>query len=428
MTGIRARLVVLAAALGLGLAACGAEPGSATSPKAPGGAAATDGSSSVARLYHDATLTTGIPGEGDLSVAEIRAWLDDPAVHEALTVELPLGLHVGKGQEKGLDANPLTRAKIELGRQLYFDPRLSADGTISCATCHHPDTGWTAHTKTGEGIRGQEGGRNSPVSFNRILSDVQFWDGRAPTLEAQAVGPIENPIEMGSTHAACVEAVNGIEGYRIQFERIFGGVDIDAIGKAIAAFERAVVTGPAPFDYHEDAQRFADVTDEDLADDPDFAAQVKGARDAYAANPMSDSAVRGRGLFFGKANCTACHIGPNLSDETFRNLGVGMDAETPDLGRYEITKVEKDKGCFKTPTVRNVTQTAPYMHDGSQTTLEEVVEWYNQGGHPNPWLDEKVVPLNLTAQEKADLVEFMKACTGPFPPVETGRLPAGAHN
>ncbi len=138
---------------------------------------------------------------------------------------------------------------------------------------------------------------------------------------------------------------------------------------------------------------------------------------------MSESAVRGRDLFFGKAQCTACHVGPNLTDETYRNLGVGMDAEEPDLGRYVVTKAEKDKGAFKTPTVRNAEQTAPYMHDGSVATLEEVVAWYDKGGHPNPWLDDKVVPLNLSAQEKTDLVEFMKACSGPFPPVETARLP-----
>ena len=413
-----------ALALGTGLAACGAEgdQGTKTDQSSP------EAQSNVARLGVDATLTAGIPGDGELTIEQIRAWLGDPYNHEVLTVELPLGLHVGAGQEKGLDVNPMTRAKIELGRQLYFDPRLSADGTISCATCHHPDTGWTAATKTGVGIRDQVGGRNSPVAFNRILSDLQFWDGRAATLEAQAVGPIENPIEMGNTHSGCVECVSGIEGYRIQFEKIFGDVSIENVGKAIATFERAIVTGPSPFDYYEDAQRFVDVTDEELAEDPAFAAEVRQARADFAAHKMSDSAVRGRELFFGKANCTACHVGPNLADEMYRNLGVGMDAEKPDLGRYEITKVEKDKGAFKTPTVRNVTETAPYMHDGSQATLEDVVEWYNKGGHPNPWLDEKVVKLNLTAQEKADLVEFMKACTGPFAPVEMGRLPPDRAN
>jgi cytochrome c peroxidase len=368
-------------------------------------------------------LTTGIPGSGPLTNDEIAKWIANPRNHVVLEPVLPLGLSAGAGKEKGLAENPLTRAKIELGRQLYFDPRLSADGTVSCATCHDPKAGWTAHTKTGEGIRGQKGGRNSPVAFNRILTDVQFWDGRAKTLEEQAVGPIQNPIEMGNTHEGCVKCVADIEGCKLQFDRIFGGITIDAVGKAIASFERAIVTGPAPFDHYERWLRFKDVTDEEMAEDPELAEKTKQARFEYAANKMSDSAVRGRDLYFGKANCTACHVGPNLSDESFRNIGVGMDAEKPDLGRFDFTKDEKDKGKFKTPTVRNVAETAPYMHDGSQATLEDVVAWYDKGGHPNPNLDEKMKPLGLSAQEKADLFEFMKACTGAFPPVETGRLP-----
>jgi cytochrome c peroxidase len=139
---------------------------------------------------------------------------------------------------------------------------------------------------------------------------------------------------------------------------------------------------------------------------------------------MSDSAKRGGVLFFGdKAGCTACHVGANFTDEKYHNIGVGMDAKEPDLGRYEVTKSKKDKGAFKTPTVRNVSLTGPYMHDGSEKTLEDVVEFYNKGGIKNPTLDEKIKPLNLTAQEKADLVEFMKALTGPLPQVESGRLP-----
>ncbi len=172
VNGNRSALIAaLAVGLAGGLAACGGETTPATAPATGTGSdVAPAPASNVARLGEDATLTAGIPGEGDLTVEEIRAWLDDPRNHEVLEVKLPLGLHVGAGQEKGLDANPLTRAKIELGRQLYFDGRLSADGTISCATCHAPDTGWTANTKTGVGIRDQTGPRNSPVAFNRILS------------------------------------------------------------------------------------------------------------------------------------------------------------------------------------------------------------------------------------------------------------------
>lgn len=371
----------------------------------------------------DPTLTAGIPGKGPLAVDEIRGWLAQARNHAVLDPDLPKGLDAGQAAVRGLDRNPLTRAKIELGRQLYFDPRLSADGTVSCATCHAPDTGWTAHTRTGEGIRGQKGGRNSPASYNRILSDAQFWDGRAASLEEQAVGPIANPIEMGNTHEACVKTIAGIEGYRLQFERVFGGVTIDAVGRALAAFERVVVTGPSPFDYYEDWLPFRDVTEAELNEDPAMAAKAKIAREEYAAHRLSESAVRGRDLFFGKAKCSACHAGANLTDEAYHNLGVGMDAEKPDLGRFEVTKDEKDKGRFKTPTIRNVAHTAPYMHDGSQATLEEVVAWYEKGGHANPWLDQKVGRLDFTAQDRADLVAFMRACTGAFPNVETGRLP-----
>ncbi len=371
----------------------------------------------------DPSRTSGIPGAGPLTIDEIRKWLDDPRNHVVLEPILPLGLDAAQGGIKGLAENPMTRAKIELGRQLYFDPRLSADGTVSCATCHDPTMGWAAHTKTGVGIRGQKGGRNSPVSFNRILTDAQFWDGRAKSLEEQAVGPIQNPVEMGNTHEVCAKTVAGIEGYKLQFDRIFGGVTIDAVGKALAAFERAVVTGPSPFDYYERWLRLKDVTAAEIRENPELAALAKLAREEYAAHKMSDSAVNGRNLFFGKANCSACHVGANLSDESYRNIGVGMDAEKPDLGRFEVTKDEKDKGKFKTPTCRNVAQTAPYMHDGSIETLEEVVQVYNSGGFKNPWLDEKITRLGLTDREVADLVEFMKALTGDFPPVATGRLP-----
>ena len=183
-------------------------------------------------------LTAGIPGDGPLKMNEIEKWLSDPANHETLDIELPLGLAAGISQVQGLDKNPLTRAKIELGRQLYFDPRLSVDVTVSCASCHHPDEGFARHTQFGVGVRGQTGGRNSPVSYNRILSGPQFWDGRAPSLEAQAIGPIANPIEMGNTHEACVECLKGVPGYKLQFDKIFGKLD-DRNGRRGAGLVRA---------------------------------------------------------------------------------------------------------------------------------------------------------------------------------------------
>jgi cytochrome c peroxidase len=381
-------------------------------------------------LGEDPSLTMGIPGAGPLTNEQIKEWLANPANHEVLEVTLPLGMSLGQSQIKGLDKNPLTRAKIELGRQLYFDTRLCSDNTISCATCHHPQEGFSRHTKTGVGIGGQKGGRNSPVSYNRILSDAQFWDGRAASLEAQAVGPIQNPIEMGNTHELCVETLKAIPGYVMQFEKIFPDkkLTIDTVGMAIAAFERTLVTGPSPYDYHEAYKRFTSLEAEDLVDlkqdSPETYAQYEDLKSKVQFNPMSDSAVRGFELFFSKrVGCSACHVGANLADEQYHNLGIGMAAKEPDLGRYAETKVEKDKGAFKTPTIRNVALSAPYMHDGSLATLEEVVEHYNKGGDKNKWLSDKIVPLKLTPQESLDLVEFMRACTGTFPPVSSARLP-----
>lgn len=376
------------------------------------------------------SLTHGVPGRGPLTLPDAEKWLNNPDNHVELDVSLPEGLSLGEKQIKGLKKNPLTRAKIELGRQLYFDTRLSADNTVSCGTCHHPQNGFARHTAFGVGIKGQQGGRNSPVSYNRILSDLQFWDGRADSLEAQAVGPIANPIEMGNTHENCVATLKAVPTYKLQFDRIFGetGLTIDTVGMAIASFERAIVTGPTPFDYYESMSKFDGLDPEDLADikedDPELYEGYLALGKSVAANPMSESAVRGRHLFFGKkVGCSNCHVGANLSDEQFHNLGVGREKDMPDPGRYAVTKVEKDKGAFKTPTIRNVADSGPYMHDGSMATLEEVVEYYNKGGTPNKWLSDKITPLKLTPQEKLDLVEFMRACSGDYPLIATGRLP-----
>ena len=377
-------------------------------------------------------LTGGIPGSGPLQSDEIRAWLDDESNHVALQFELPMGLAAGAGSVQIPADNPLTRAKIELGRQLYFDKRLSSDDTISCADCHHPDEGFARHTQFGVGVDGQEGGRNSPVNYNRILSGAQFWDGRADSLEAQAVGPIANPIEMGNTHEAVVAMLKENDGYRAQFDKIFDdGVTIDNVGKAIASFERVIVTGPSAFDYFEPLRRMQTALADELEDldalkedDPDLYDDYMAALRDSEAHPISDSAKRGRELFFSqRVNCTACHVGANLTDEKYHNLGVGMDKESPDIGRFEVTKEDKDRGAFKTPTIRNVALTAPYMHDGSQQTLKEVVEWYNKGGHPNDHLSKDVKKLDLKPEEIDDLVAFMVACTGEFPEVEQGRLP-----
>lgn len=313
---------------------------------------------------------------------------------EEYELDLPTGL---KNMRIPRD-NPLTEAKIELGKQLYFDPRLSRDNTISCASCHDPQLGWSNGAAFATGIEGQVGGRSAPTILNAGYSYFQFWDGRAIQLEGQALGPIENPIEMDLKVDELVKKLNGIEGYRDQFKEVFGGdVTADNIAKAIASFERTILSGDAPYD------RFK-------------------AGDETA---LSEAAQRGMNLFFNKAKCSSCHSGSNFSDAAFHNVGVSMDKEQPDLGRYTVTQIEGDKGRFKTPTLREIARTAPYMHDGSEKTLRDVVVYYNKGGFNNPQLDEAIFPLKLTDQEIDDLVTFMEEglSSDSYPLVEAPNLP-----
>jgi len=294
--------------------------------------------------------------------------------------------------------NPMTAAKVELGKQLFFDPRLSSDNTVSCASCHDPKKGWSNGSRFATGVRSQVGGRSAPSIINSAYSDLQFWDGRAHLLEGQALGPIANPIEMDHKLADCVAKLNKIPGYRQQFQQVFGThVTSENLARAIAAFERTILSGDAPFDRYKAGDKTA----------------------------LSDAAERGRKVFFGKGRCTACHTGPSFSDFAFHNIGVGVDAQEPDLGRYQVTRVEGDKGAFKTPALREIARQAPYMHDGSLPTLEAVVEYYNQGGVKNPQLDENISPLHLTAQEKADLVTFLKEglSSSEYPDMEAPKLP-----
>jgi len=299
---------------------------------------------------------------------------------------LPLGLQAGAAYVP--DANPLSKEKIELGRLLYFDPRLSRDNSVSCATCHAPEMGFSDGKPTSTGIEGQVGGRNAPTVMNRLFSAEQFWDGRSPDLEDQALGPVQNPIEMGHTLDAMIGDLNGISGYGPHFEAAFGTPEItkERVAQAIASYERIVLSGNAPFDRYEAGDKSA----------------------------MSAAAVRGMEIFNDgeRGNCVTCHAGFNFTDESYHNLGVGMDAAKVDLGRYEVTKVDTDRGAFKTPTLRNISDSGPYMHDGSETTLAGVVEFYNKGGVPNNQLSAEIRPLNLSDQEKADLVAFLEALNG----------------
>ena len=376
------------------------------------------------------------PGPGTLPTEEIRTRLAAEDAHKPFVPEAPLGL--GDLSEVIPEDNPMTPAKVELGRQLYFDPRLSKDETISCATCHHPNHAWADGAPVSTGIDGQKGGRSAPTVINRLVGKTQFWDGRAASLEEQALGPIANPIEMGFSPEAAAQRLNGIPGYVLQFEAVFGPapqeasapaepvqgvVTPDRIAKAIAAFERTVISGASKNDYFEKAMPYFDTDPEDI-DDPELRAKVEEALELELQNRMSESAERGRELFFGKAQCSACHAGRDFSDELFHNIGVGIEAEEPDMGRFVVTGEESDKGAFRTPTVRNIALTAPYMHDGSQKTLMEVVEHYDKGGTPNPWLSDKIGPLKLSDQDKTDLVAFMEeALSGSLPEIDPPRLP-----
>ncbi len=294
--------------------------------------------------------------------------------------------------------NPQSAEKIELGKQLYFDKRLSGDNTIACASCHDPKKGWSNGDQTAEGFGGQRGGRSAPTVINSAYQAFQFWDGRAKSLEQQALGPIANPIEMNLPIEKAVEKIGAIKGYQEQFQKVFGQpVTAENIGKAIAAFERTVLSGDAPLDRVQAGDETA----------------------------LSIQAWEGMQLFFGKANCSSCHSGPNFTDNGFHNIGVSFDSAKPDLGRFEISKLAGDKGSFKTPTLREIAKTGPYMHDGSLATLEEVVNYYDKGGTPNEFLDEELFPLKLNDDQKAALVAFLKlGLSSPkYPDIEPPTLP-----
>ncbi len=285
--------------------------------------------------------------------------------------------------------NPMTLEKLKLGRRLYFEKTLSSDGTLSCASCHIPEKGFADPERFSKGVGGRRGTRQAPTVINRIFSGRQFWDGRAASLEEQAAGPVQNPLEMGMPNMkALVERLRRDPGYVRMFESAFPseGVTEGTIAKALAAFERTIMSGNSPYD------RF-----------------MAGDRTA-----MSESAQRGLKLFRdeNQGNCETCHVSFNFTDENYNNLGVGMSAKKPDLGRYPVTKLEGHQGAFKTPTLREIARTAPYMHDGSEETLEQVMDLYQQGGHPNRWLSPKMKRLHLTPQEKQDILEFLEALSG----------------
>lgn len=338
------------------------------------------------------------------------------ALGQPLELSVPAGILPPEVPE----TNPPTQEKSDLGQQLFFDTRLSTDGTIACASCHDPAHGFAdpRNKATSEGVAGAVGTRNAPTVLNSAFLVEQFWDGREPTLEAQAIQPLINPVEHGfPDHAAVVATLREIPEYAASFKAAFGSdeITVDRIGQAIATFERTLISVDAPIDRY-------------LAGD---------------SGAISDAAQRGWALYNGKARCVTCHgrteVLPFFTDDLYHNIGVGVtridfnkvtkqavaavnagtsldelalnDAETSELGRFLVTLEARDIGAFKTPPLRNVALTAPYMHDGSEKTLEDVIAFYDRGGNDNPHLDGGMRPLGLTNDERADLVELLKTFT-----------------
>ena len=334
-------------------------------------------------------------------------------------VVVPRGIDPGYWAALVPKDNPGTAAQVALGKKLFFDPRLSKDGTVACATCHDISRGLADRRATSEGIRDQLGRRNAPSTLNVAFFQTQFWDGRAPSLEEQAKLPITNPIEMGMPdEKAAVAAIAKDPEYQKAFQAAYGKApNFDDLARAIAAFERTMVFLDSPFD------RF-----------------LGGDEKA-----VSNDAKAGWLLFNGKGRCNACHqmssANPIGSDSRFHNVGVSarhqnfeklarealtalakdssvetidrlaLETDLSELGRFVVTRNRSDIGAFRTPAVRNVGVTGPYMHDGSMPTLWDVMDHYNKGGEPNAFLDGGMEPLNLSEKEIDQLVAFMFALT-----------------
>ncbi|MEB3284345.1 MAG: cytochrome c peroxidase [Candidatus Sericytochromatia bacterium] len=293
--------------------------------------------------------------------------------------------------------NPVTQAKVELGFRLWFEPRLSGNGRMTCGTCHQHNRGFSNGQRNAEGIHGRRGRRSVPTIYAAAGSSQQFWDGRAESLEAQALGPVTDPLEMDAKLDDVVRRLNSHPYYPKKFKEAFGEtVTPEGIARALASFERALQTELSPY------ERF-----------------LRG--DSAA---LTEQQQLGNRLFnSSRGRCFSCHSGPDLTDRLFHNTGVGARDASPDSGRFLVTGNPGDKGRFKTPTLRNVALTAPYMHNGTLPTLEAVVAFYDQGGFPNSNLDRNLVPLGLTGEERDALVAFLSALSAPDNLITIARLP-----
>ncbi len=294
--------------------------------------------------------------------------------------------------------NPMTEEKVELGKMLYFDKRLSKDGTLSCATCHIPEHGYAEPHEVSTGIKNQQGPINSPPVINAAYATSMFWDGRMKTLEEQAAGPVENPIEMGHDMAIVAKDLNTIPEYQKRFKDVFGKpADKDSITKAIAAFERTILAGNSPFDRMQNGEKDAIGTD----------------------------AQEGWNLFQQKL-CATCHTPSLFSNYAFYNTGVGVkDGNIPD-GRFAVTKSPTDKGAFRVPILRNLANTYPYLHDGSAKTIEEAVQFMAGGGLDNPNLNplfRAVKAQNISEEQVKKIVAFLDTLNGEYPIVKEPKLP-----
>lgn len=316
---------------------------------------------------------------------------------EPATTEVDEELEAAKAKFEPLgeipvpEDNEMTEEKIALGQMLYFDERLSGNNKLSCASCHAPGAGYGDGLATFIGFEGFEGHRNSPTIINSGYYKENFWDGRAGSLEEQALGPIQAEGEMNQNLDELIDELNAVPGYVDEFNKVFNDkITADNIAKAIATFERTIVVKDTAFDKY-------------LAGDDDA---------------ISDEAKEGMKLFVGKASCISCHAGPLLSDHNYHNLGMEGDD-----GRFEVTGNETDKGKFRTSGLRGIADTAPYMHDGSLATLEDVVNYYNTGGGTHPNKSELMKPLNLTQEEVSYLVAFLESMSGEIPMAEKPELP-----